>query len=217
MSVKPRLLVTDIDNTLFDWVSYYTSSLESMLGFVSKKLGLPYSLLLEEARAVFSSEDSIEYPFVVQSMPSVIKFFGADIDRLLEEVVRPSREIFKATASAFLKPYPGVVETLDAFESLCPDVPLVALTDAPRYVAMWKLNKLGLLHRFSAIYGRSDPRLPVDMESAKIRYRRTFSSSIFAQIILDSQERSEFCLKSTKSQVRMVLRWFLSITTAKMK
>lgn len=166
---KPSLIVTDIDNTLFDWVSYYVNSLEKMFDFLDQRFGLDRDLLAAEARDLFEKEDSIEYPFIVQSLPSVLELFAGDIERLLSEAVRPARDIFKKSALTYLVPYPGVTSTFDYLQKRWPELPLVALTDAPRYVAMWKLNKLGLLHRFAAIYGRSDPRLPVDLESAKIR------------------------------------------------
>ena len=163
------LFVTDIDNTLFDWVSYYVHAFGGMLKHVEKTLGIPYQILAAEAKDVFVRHGSIEYPFLVQELPSVVRHFGDDIDAMLGQAVRPARLAFNAAAEPFLKPYEGVEKTLAELKKRHPTVPIVALTDAPRYVAMWKLNKLGLLPRFDAVYGLPDPRIPTSAEHGRVK------------------------------------------------
>jgi phosphoglycolate phosphatase len=133
-----------------------------MLFHVEKKIGIPYAVLAKQAAEVFTRHHSIEYPFIIQELPAVMAHFGSDLDRMLQEVVDPAREDFKRVATTYLKPYEGVAETLKELKRRHPTTPIVALTDAPRYVAMWKLNKLGLLHDFDAVYGLADPRIPTD-------------------------------------------------------
>ncbi len=163
------LFVTDIDNTLFDWVRYYVHAFSGLLREVEAIIGVPYAQLAEEAKDVFVRHGSIEYPFVVQELPSVTAHFGDDIDAMLAQAVRPSRQAFNAGAETYLKPYDGVPEALAAFRAEHPGVPLVALTDAPRYVAMWKLNKLGILPLFDAVYGLPDPRIPTSTEHGRVK------------------------------------------------
>lgn len=154
------LIVCDIDNTVFDWVNYYVHAFSALLDHVSGVTGVAWLDLAAEARDVFSDHGSIEYPFVVQELPSVNRHYGANIDLMLDEAVSIAREKFLKAAETHLKPYPGVEETFKGLRERHPNVPVVALTDAPRYVAMWKLNKLGLLHYFNAVYGLADPRIP---------------------------------------------------------
>jgi len=157
-----RLIVTDVDNTLFDWVGYYVSAFGSLLERLSSIIGVPYGVLAAESREVFSRHGSIEYPFLVQELPSVLNHYKEDVDLMLAEAVMPARDTFKDAAGPWLRPYSGVNDTLRTLKARLPGVPLVALTDAPRYVAMWKMNKLGLLPYFDAVYGLADPRLPTD-------------------------------------------------------
>lgn len=163
------LFVTDIDNTLFDWVRYYVHGFSGLLGKVSEIIGVPYAQLAEEAKDVFVRHGSIEYPFVVQELPSVIAHYGDDIDAMLAQAVRPARDVFNELAERHLKTYDGVADVLAAFRAEHPGVPLVALTDAPRYVAMWKLNKLGLLGLFDAVYGLPDPRIPTSPQHGRVK------------------------------------------------
>ena len=162
------LLILDIDNTVFNWVSYYTHSLFAMTEFVAKKTDLSTELLFAEMREVFTKEGSIEYPFVLQKLDSLVKMFHSKEKLFLEKIVEPARRVFLNTAKAYLCPYEGVSETLEALQKKRPQLKIAALTDCPRYVAMWKLNKLGLLNYFSSIYGLSDPALPIDKTYRKV-------------------------------------------------
>src|SRR4051812_44083129 len=109
------LFVTDIDNTLFDWVGYYVRAFSGMLEAVEEILRIPYAQLAEEAKEVFIRHGSIEYPFVVQELPSVAGVFGDDIDGMLARVVKPARQRFNALAEPLLRTYEGVPAALAAF------------------------------------------------------------------------------------------------------
>lgn len=169
MDRKLSLFVMDIDNTLFDWVRYYVTAFSALLEHISASINVPFATLADEAKQVFIEHGSIEYPFLAQELPSVVDHFGEDIDAMLANLVRPARDEFLRAAEGTLIPYQGVVETLDEIRKRRPDIPLVALTDAPRYVAMWKLNKLGLLNHFHAVYGLADPRLPTCTRLGRVK------------------------------------------------
>ena len=164
-----KLIVLDIDNTVFNWVEYYVACMNALLKKVSKVTGIPLDTLYLEARHIFEMEGSIEYPFLIQEMPSVIEHYGSEIDRMLREAVEPGRQAFNSEAKNTLVPYPLVKETMQTIKQRWPKIPVIALTDAPRYVAMWKLNKLGLLPYFDAVYGLSDPRIPTDTVSQRVK------------------------------------------------
>lgn len=180
---KFKLLVLDIDNTVFDWVYYYVNCLGAMLDKVSEITGVSSLQLATECKEVFTKEDTIEYPFVVQQLPSVLKYYSGDIEKMLSEAVDQARDIFLETSQNYLIPYEGVVETLNKIRSDYPNLKIAALTDAPRYVAMWKLNKLGILHDFDAIYGLGDPRIPV----SKCRTKAIVSEEILIKHLEGSQ------------------------------
>jgi len=179
-----RLLVLDIDNTVFDWVTYYTHSFRAMLDKVSDVTKIDRATLAAEAKVIFQAHGSIEYPFVIQEMPSVNAYYGTQIDRMLQECVEPARLVFKMIALSMLKPYDGVEKTLQGLRRDFPTMPIVALTDAPRYVAMWKLNKLGLLEYFAAVYGLADPRIPTCATLGRVK--------VDPQILLKHLQQSNF-------------------------
>ncbi|MBQ46069.1 MAG: hypothetical protein CMP10_01005 [Zetaproteobacteria bacterium] len=155
-----KLLVLDIDNTIFDWVSYYVHCMDALFNDLSSKTGISRAVLESQAKEVFTRQTSIEYPFLIQELPSVQKFYEYDANRILEEGVESSRQAFNNEARKHFLPYDGVERTLVEIKNKS-DIQIVALTDAPCYVAMWKLKKMGLLDLFEAIYGLSDPVIPV--------------------------------------------------------
>jgi FMN phosphatase YigB (HAD superfamily) len=181
---KTALLVSDVDNTVFDWVGYYTRAITALFETVARITKLPVPQLATEARDVFSRHGSIEYPFLIQELPSVEAWAKHDIDRLLREVVEPGRKAFLAEAERGLVPYVDVPETLKKLREKFPRTPLVALTDAPRYVAMWKLNKLGLLDSFDAVYGLPDPRIPTSTVHGRVK--------VDPEILLKHLQQSNF-------------------------
>ncbi len=175
MNKSIELIVLDVDNTLFDWVNYYTPAMEGLLARVSEVTGIDVAQLTAEAKTVFSDLGSIEHPFLIQRLPSVLKHYDQDEQKILSEVVAPGRDAFLETASKYLSAYPTVIEGLEALKNKI-GAPVVALTDAPRYVAMWKMNKLNMLSYFDSVYGLADPTPPktkcgnkllVDTEIAK--------------------------------------------------
>jgi phosphoglycolate phosphatase len=182
-----KLIVTDIDNTVFDWVRYYVTSFNALLDAVATTVGSTREILASEARDVFVRHGSIEYPFLAQELESVNRFYGQDIDRMLSEAVWLGREAFMQASRDVLKPYHDVYETLAAIKRHYPELPIVALTDAPRYVAMWKLNKLGLLEFFDAVYGLADPRVPTCEINRRVK--------VDPEILLKHLQQSNFGFK----------------------
>jgi FMN phosphatase YigB (HAD superfamily) len=182
-----NLIVTDIDNTVFDWVRYYVTSFNALLDTVADRVGSTRGVLAAEAREVFQRHGSIEYPFLAQELDSVNRFYGLDIDRMLSDAVYLGREAFMQASRDVLRPYDDVHDTLRAIKNHFPDLPIVALTDAPRYVAMWKLNKLGILSFFDAVYGLADPRVPTCEINRRVK--------VDPEILLKHLQQSNFGFK----------------------
>lgn len=179
-----KLIVTDIDNTVFDWVTYYVHAITALFREVSEITGIEVNQLAAEAQEVFTRHGSIEYPFLIQEMPSIEQFYGDDIDKMLTESVYRGRKEFMKVADRYLVPYRGVADTLKKIRAEYPETPIVALTDAPRYVAMWKMNKLGLLPFFDAVYGLADPRIPTCSRHGRVK--------VDPEILLKHLQQSNF-------------------------
>jgi phosphoglycolate phosphatase len=156
-----RAVVTDLDNTLYPWVDYIVPSLEAMVGSLEATTGQPRIRIVQALKAVYTKYDSNEYPFAIQES-DLFAPYERDFDSFQRLVIDPARRAFKAARERYLRPYPGVVETLDAIRRR--GLRLVALTDAPRNAAELRLKWLGLDGHFDALYTLPGYALPENVD-----------------------------------------------------
>ena len=165
---KIRAVVTDLDNTLYPWVDYIVPALEAMVDSLVATTGLPRVRVVQSLKAVYAKHQSNEYPFAIQES-ELFAPYEADFDSFHALVLEPARLAFKAARERFLRPYPGVRETLEAIRRR--GLKLVALTDAPRNAAELRLKWLKLDAHFDALYTLPAYALP-DHVSPEIRRRQ---------------------------------------------
>ena len=170
MRAVPRLraIVTDLDNTLYPWVDYIVPALEAMVDSLVANTGLPRVRVVQSLKAVYATHQSNEYPFAIQES-ELFKPYEADFDSFHALVLDPARLAFKAARERFLKPYPGVRETLEAIRGR--GLKVVALTDAPRNAAELRLKWLRMDGLFAALYTLPGYALP-DRVDPEIRRRQ---------------------------------------------
>lgn len=156
-----RAVVTDLDNTLYPWVDYIVPSLEAMVASLAATTGLPRVRIVQALKAVYSKYESNEYPFAIQES-GIFEPYEADFDSFNALVLRPAREAFRAAREKYLRPYPGVKETLDALRGR--GLKVVGLTDAPRNAAELRLKHLRLDGHFDALYTLPGYPLPENVD-----------------------------------------------------
>jgi len=159
MRAVPRIraVVTDLDNTLYPWVDYIVPSLEAMVDSLVATTGLPRIRIVQSLKAVYTKYESNEYPFAIQES-DIFKPYEEDFDSFNKLVVDPARRAFRQARERWLRPYPGVPETLDWIRES--GLGLVALSDAPRNAAELRLKWLRLDGHFDALYTLPGYALP---------------------------------------------------------
>jgi FMN phosphatase YigB (HAD superfamily) len=65
------MVVTDVDNTLFDWVDVWYRSFSAMLEETVRITGVPREHLVREIKNVHQRHGTSEYAFVLSELPSV--------------------------------------------------------------------------------------------------------------------------------------------------
>jgi FMN phosphatase YigB (HAD superfamily) len=153
-----RAVVTDLDNTLYSWVDYIVPSLEAMVASLEQTTGRPRIDIIQSLKAVYARHGSNEYPFAIQES-SLFHPYDSDFDSFEALVIRPAQHAFAEARRRYLVPYPGVREAL--LELRERGVPVIALTDAPRNAAEYRVQLLkldGLLHGLYTLRGYTLPR-----------------------------------------------------------
>ncbi len=143
-----RLVVTDMDNTLYSWVDYIVPAVEAMVTAIQQATGFQRIKVVQSLKAVYTKYESNEYPFALQESSLYAEFpeFGS-FDKM---VIEPARIAFAGARKKYLKPYKGVVDTLTALKAR--KIPVVALTDAPKNPAEQRAKKLEIDELLTAMY-----------------------------------------------------------------
>jgi len=132
------VLITDLDNTLYDFVAYYEAGLAGLVTALSVGLGLTEDAVTARLRDVYLRRGSIEYPFAVEEVPEVCGL----PQEVREPLVRASLEAFWSAASRRLTSYPTVPETLRQLAR--EGIAVIAHTDAPIHEVIRRLRHLEL-------------------------------------------------------------------------
>lgn len=145
-----KLLITDLDNTLYDWVTYFANSFGAMVKDLAVTLGVEEETLLDEFKAVHQHYGNSEHPFAMFELPSVRRRFpNSSREELLHEL-ESSLAAFRAAREKHLQLYPGVRDTLRAVTEKGTIV--VAHTEAVAIHAYYRLMRLDILQYFKHVY-----------------------------------------------------------------
>jgi len=151
--LKPyKLLICDLDNTLYDWVAYFVPSFYAMVDKVVELLGCDRQILLNDFREVHQHYHDTEYPFALLETSTVINYFKVSNRKEIAKALDPAFQVFNSARKKHLRLYPGVESTL---EYICQrDIKLVAYTDSQFFGAIDRLMRLNLIALFSKVYCR---------------------------------------------------------------
>lgn len=159
-----NLIVTDLDDTLWNWFAAWHASFSALIKTLSRQTGIPEGELLDEAKAVHQLRGTSEYSFLVDEMPSLVK-------RAYPQ--KPSEvfgEALHAQNSARLRTtrlYPGVKDAL--VELARRNIPVVAYTESQAFWTLWRMKKLHLDGLIKTIYSSKDHDFPEGLEPADVR------------------------------------------------
>lgn len=151
--MKRKMLITDVDNTLFDWFDMWHSSFSAMLNKVVEISGLEREQLLSEMQVVFRAHGTSEYSHVLEECPSLASKYP-NVRAAMNEAI----EAYRSARSVSLVLYDGVKETLQHLKSA--GVLIVAYTESMQYYTSSRFKALGIDDMFDALYSPADHVLP---------------------------------------------------------
>jgi phosphoglycolate phosphatase len=154
MSKRP-LLIFDLDNTLYDWVTYFATSFRAMLLALAQVLDVGEDQLVSEFKQLHQEYGTSEQPFLMLELPTVrARFPGLSRAQLLHEL-ESARRAFSGARRKTLRLYPGVAETLGELYDL--GYLFVAHTEASAVNAFYRLRRLDIDRYFTRLYVQSIP------------------------------------------------------------
>lgn len=157
-----RLILTDLDNTIYNWVDYYGPSFRAMVHVLARETEESEDDLIASFCHVYETHGSVEYAFSIQELPILRNRTDSEI----AELVRLAKGAFKRVRDKRLQPYPTVGKTLRWLRTQGDRI--VAVTNAPVSYAYKRLSKLRIINLFDGIGGKMDYDIPIGNLTEKI-------------------------------------------------
>jgi phosphoglycolate phosphatase len=145
-----KLLITDLDNTLYDWVTFFSKSFKAMVEKLSSIINVEQTQLLNEFKAIHQYYGNTEQPFAILELPSVIKRFGNLPKKELMKKLDDALHAFNSVRKGNLHLYKTVKETLSFIRKN--GIIVVGYTEAIAVNGYYRLYKLEILDYFNRLY-----------------------------------------------------------------
>jgi HAD superfamily hydrolase (TIGR01549 family) len=135
-----RVIITDLDDTLYDWVAMWHAQFTAEFDVVSQESKIDKDTILQEWKRVHEKRGTSEYVFAVEELPSLRRKYS---EQQVKEIAgRAFRAGQKARQKA-LKLFPEVLDVL-TFLKEKKECMIVGFTESKSYYVGQRVRALGL-------------------------------------------------------------------------
>lgn len=163
-----KLIITDLDNTLYNWVDYYIPSFLAMVDEISKISKIDQEVLKRSFKILHEQFKTTEYTFAIQQLPEIRAIDPEFTTAQILEKYSPALKAFRLKRKESLRLYPGVYDTLVEFKQQ--KKMLAAVTDSLRFHAEARLKQLSVDGLFDAFVSPPDHGFPSGTAPGDVRF-----------------------------------------------
>jgi phosphoglycolate phosphatase-like HAD superfamily hydrolase len=148
-------VITDLDNTLYDWVAMWGAAFSAMLRVLVEQSGINQSIIEAEAPDVHRKYGTSEFSFLIESLPSLQREHPG---RNLTEVYADAIRVYREAREASLRLFPTVMDTLTTLKAK--GCLVIGYTDSRAFYSAYRIRKLGLDGVLDFLFSPPDHDLP---------------------------------------------------------
>lgn len=152
--VKKRVLITDVDNTLLDWLDLWHQTFSAMIDKVLDISGVDPDELYTQCSMLHQKYGTSEYSRLLEELPCLHHLYGNNIISVME----PAIDAFRVARRRALQLYPTVEETLKRLKAA--GILIVAFTESKAFYTNYRFRKLGLDGLIDYLYSPEDHSMP---------------------------------------------------------
>lgn len=182
-----EIVVTDLDNTIYNWVDFYVPSYLALVAELSALTGIGEEALKASFKRLHEHYRTTEYSFAVHELDVLSKLNDGLSARQVYEKYSPAIRAFRKRRMETLHLYDGVREALSTLRKNGKKT--VAHTDSLLFHATQRLKRLGVEELYDAIVAPPDHGFPSGVKPSDIRYYEdtdAYTSRIPIQITLEN-------------------------------
>jgi FMN phosphatase YigB (HAD superfamily) len=133
-----RVIITDLDDTLYDWVAMWHAQFTAQLNVVLRETGIDRGTILRDWKKVHEKHGTSEYVFAVEELPSLRNLGKEQIKAISDRAFGAGQKARKEA----LKLFPEVLQTLVYLKEK--ECMIVGFTESKSYYAGQRIRALGL-------------------------------------------------------------------------
>jgi phosphoglycolate phosphatase-like HAD superfamily hydrolase len=161
---KVTVVITDLDNTLYDWIRIWHEPFRAMLDELIRSSQIDESTLIRDIKDVFSKRGTSEYAFLIQEIESLKqKYPSENLVQKFDSAIYAFRSARKNT----IELYPNVEETLQSLKDR--DVLIIGYTESQEFYTHQRMKALGLDRILDFVYSPADHDLPEGLTPEQLR------------------------------------------------
>ncbi len=168
MKMKPKksALITDLDNTLFDWFDIWRSTFIPMLEKTIEITGISREYLIKEIKPIHERHGTAEYAFVLQELPCLLNLYGSPEN--IRKELDPAIHAARSNRLEHLKLYKGVYDTLSELKAN--RIKIIAYTESKQWYTQYRLKKFGLDHFIDHVYSPEDHKVDAIKKDEQVKF-----------------------------------------------
>ena len=163
-----RIVITDLDNTVYNWIDYYAPSFNAMIKELVSLTGIDDRVLRGAFKRVHQKHKTSEYSFSIEELDVLSEINSrltvGEILKKYEPAIRAFRSMRKKT----LRLYNGVQETLQRLRG--EKKKIVAYTDAMMFYAFRRIKQLEIEELIDGLVAVKDHGIPSGTKPEDVRF-----------------------------------------------